>query len=220
MTPLIHTIEVGEIIGARRWRINIGRKQMLKGVSIPSLPLFNTIFTPDTICSPCEIIEIPSFALVSGPVHLPTIWPRTGNLKAACVPNHNGEASVRSCVDECGAPCTQRMRAFQQSLYEECPCGIYAWNSVGLLLEIRRGLHTPCGHYVVGLVALSGRVIEHSQGYRAEFARPVALLGTAYSHTKRLAEKYEVSLLGDIGKLAMALLTRERERDGESPPCP
>jgi hypothetical protein len=57
----------------------------------------------------------------------------------------------------------------------DCTCGIYATHE----------LHDPgsawrsgpqSARHVVGAVALWGRVVEHEWGYRAQYARPMALL--------------------------------------------
>jgi len=52
-------------------------------------------------------------------------------------------------------------------------CGIYAAKSVSELLL--KHLRSPSDRYVVGLVGMGGRVVEHERGYRAERATILAL---------------------------------------------
>jgi hypothetical protein len=58
----------------------------------------------------------------------------------------------------------------------DCACGIYAAKRLELALPYRVGRddRRTLGR-VVGLVALSGDVIEHRDGWRASHARPVAV---------------------------------------------
>jgi hypothetical protein len=57
----------------------------------------------------------------------------------------------------------------------ECTCGIYATNDLRDPGPVwRSGPHYA--HHVIGAVALWGRVVEHEIGFRAQHARPVALL--------------------------------------------
>ena len=54
---------------------------------------------------------------------------------------------------------------------DECRCGIYAWSDVP---GVWRARVPPLPIGVYGLVALSGKVIEHALGYRAQRAEVVA----------------------------------------------
>jgi hypothetical protein len=82
-----------------------------------------------------------------------------------------------------------------------CSCGIYATN--GLRdpgAAWRSGPHYA--HHVIGAVALWGRVVEHELGYRAQHARPVALLE---GHgAGEVAERYGVPLLSADEAVAFA----------------
>lgn len=55
-------------------------------------------------------------------------------------------------------------------------CGIYAVKDLGDLLEAFD--HADYTHLAVGLVAVTGRVIEHARAYRAQHARVVAVVAT------------------------------------------
>lgn len=65
-----------------------------------------------------------------------------------------------------------------------CTCGIYAASSLAATLEVSRTRSHL--QLVLGIVQGWGRVVEHDDGWRAEFARPVALLRGTPSVTARL----------------------------------
>jgi hypothetical protein len=66
----------------------------------------------------------------------------------------------------------------------DCPCGIYA-------MKERRSLPPPRpGSAIVGKVALSGRVIEHEDGYRASRARMTELWIDDVETARRVASAY------------------------------
>lgn len=80
----------------------------------------------------------------------------------------------------------------------DCKCGQYAMPNLGILFdgEVRmdysRGPFKDGNKYFVqmsvpGVVELRGRIIEHEHGYRAEYARPYALLD-ASRHSPWLVE--------------------------------
>ena len=74
-----------------------------------------------------------------------------------------------------------------------CTCGIYA--------SKRPDGRRPYG-WVAGEIAMWGRVIEHASGYRAEFARPHALLhGGLGVDVPRVAAIYDVPVV-DIEAVA------------------
>jgi hypothetical protein len=82
-----------------------------------------------------------------------------------------------------------------------CSCGVYATRA---LKDPGRAWRN-CPRYerhVIGAVALWGRVVEHEWGYRAQHARPVALL-EGYG-AERIAETYGVPVLSadEIVRLA------------------
>ena len=52
-------------------------------------------------------------------------------------------------------------------------CGIYAVKRIGTLLN-SYPIEDP-SHFAIGLVALSGRVVEHTRAYRAQHARTAAI---------------------------------------------
>jgi hypothetical protein len=55
-----------------------------------------------------------------------------------------------------------------------CKCGFYAMKDITTLIKAGYGLE-HWENRVTGVVALSGKVIEHQNGYRAQFAQPVFL---------------------------------------------
>ena len=226
MTPITHTIEAGEILGARTW--------ILRQRTLPALPDI-----PSKFFAKSDSILITDFGLkikheqvlISGPggIYASDFWPKEEKLQAKCLKN-NREPATYNCVDDCGAPCTQRMNAFQGGSYASCPCGIYAYNFHG---AVDRGdlFFRVDTHRVVGLVALSGRVVEHDLGYRAEFARPFAILPPrqpsahdainhpSFTNCKRLArnvaEGYNIPLIKDFAKLLIILMEDQKRREGE-----
>jgi hypothetical protein len=83
---------------------------------------------------------------------------------------------------------THRMRADCVVCAEppgwDCPCGIYAIKDRGLLPLPRRGC------VIIGKVMLSGRVVEHEDGYRASQARITEVWADDPETTWRLALAY------------------------------
>jgi hypothetical protein len=61
-------------------------------------------------------------------------------------------------------------------------CGIYAAKSIHQIIDSDQ--LTPGDQYVLGLVAMEGKVVEHERGYRAERATIVAVAGGI--HTKQI----------------------------------
>jgi hypothetical protein len=74
----------------------------------------------------------------------------------------------------------------------DCSCGVYATTDLrDPGAAWRSGPHYE--HHVIGAVALWGRVVEHESGYRAQHARPLALLD-GYG-AQDVADVYGVPLL-------------------------
>jgi hypothetical protein len=69
----------------------------------------------------------------------------------------------------------------------DCVCGVHAFRDLRHLKSWRGGTH------VTGAVALWGRIIEHELGFRAEHARPVALIESHYA--QRVADVYGLPVL-------------------------
>jgi hypothetical protein len=83
-----------------------------------------------------------------------------------------------------------------------CECGLYAFSApVAAARHIERRLGTVSGACdqpvsVWGAVVGWGRLVQHgSQGWRAEYARPVALLDTGHALLEAAAARYGVPLL-------------------------
>ena len=73
--------------------------------------------------------------------------------------------SSPSHVAECG---NRRPRSAVPHVGDRCECGIYAVKDPVWLATQFPGLERP--HVAMGVVAMSGRVVEHTLGYRAERA--------------------------------------------------
>jgi hypothetical protein len=112
---------------------------------------------------------------VLGSVYRATRWPTAGPLRATCErpPDHLA-AWIRGLLSCSTAPP-------HPAPTWGCVCGIYALNpSEGeawqaLMPQVEQQGPEPLMH-VAGVVQLWGRVIQHEQGYRAEYARPLRLL--------------------------------------------
>ena len=144
-------------------------------------------------------------------LHQTVYWPARSELRA----EHMGGGGMRTSHD---APLTG------------CHCGIYAWDtaerlrmrgggtwlgqgdgtSPSLLVPLRLLGRKPAAETrdisgveikVAGRVALWGKVFRHTYGYRAEFAKPVALVaprGAGRPLLEALARSYRVDLLPSI----------------------
>lgn len=87
-----------------------------------------------------------------------------------------------------------------------CECGLYAFSTpVEAVRQIERPLGAICGACdepmsVWGAVVGWGRLVQHGrQGWRAEYARPVALLDTGHALLEAAAARYGVPLLSWTG---------------------
>ena len=204
-----HTIEVGEIIGVRMWCVMPQRHDITSPISYMINP--NELIGTEmkmTILPPC---------LASGPINGFQCWPTKELLEAKCLKEVSidilGVNKNEPECKECGpAPCT-RERTFVKGGWNANNCGIYAWNFNGL--TERCGLNEfsdLSSEAIAGLVALSGRVIEHEHGYRAEFARPIAFLYNAKMMGMtwdRLRSDYEVHIFQDIIQMEQSLMRYE-----------
>jgi hypothetical protein len=84
----------------------------------------------------------------------------------------------------------------------DCSCGVYATSDLrDPGAAWRSGPHYE--RHMIGAVALWGRVVEHETGYRAQHARPIALL-EGYG-AQRVADLYGVPLLSADELVVFAL---------------
>ena len=89
------------------------------------------------------------------------IWPSREPTEASC--------------DYCGDfYCHRTMRQNGISMFN-CMGGLYGYKSKSFAL--RKDLAVSDGNAILGTVALWGRIIEHEEGYRAQYAYPLALHG-------------------------------------------
>jgi hypothetical protein len=77
---------------------------------------------------------------------------------------------------------------------EGCSCGVYAWRDLPRKAAAHHlvGARTR-GDEAWGVVQLLGKVVVHARGYRAEKARPVAVVGN-----DEVARRYGVLTLGSL----------------------
>ena len=90
---------------------------------------------------------------------------------------------------------------------EGCSCGLYAANTPERLKELGYGRYSDTR--VLGAVALAGKVIPGTQGYKAERARPLRLwvpMDTKPKIVRALASTYEIEV--ELGHAEMFNLNR------------
>jgi hypothetical protein len=75
-----------------------------------------------------------------------------------------------------------------------CACGIHALRRPGELFRCLGGLVSPPTPYVVGRVALWGRVVECERGWRAEWAYPLSLAVVASGRDERAVDEVAAGL--------------------------
>lgn len=101
------------------------------------------------------------------------------------------------------ASCGRPWQHHAHSPSADCACGLHAYHAAASLPDVQ----LPCR--VVGAVTAWGQLQVHENGFRAEYAEPVALAYGAYTsqtmkrHLRRVAERYGVPLV-PFRKLAAA----------------
>ena len=110
-----------------------------------------------------------------------------------------GVALKAECQDESGAPAVAKPHRKQPELtppIEDCMCGIYAYHEANQMIE------AITSRLVGGAVLAWGRLTIHQEGFRSEFARPLALCypptflpGSVASSLARLANVYSLPVL-------------------------
>lgn len=106
--------------------------------------------------SPHPIIGFRAWTIDQDGLHGAKLRWTSRSLKAGCYPFFRPQDGIPHSEGECGDP----------------PCGIYATKALTTLLSFMGD--TPVG-IALGMVALTGRVIEHEHGYRAGEAEVLAL---------------------------------------------
>jgi hypothetical protein len=107
--------------------------------------------------SPIPVLGFRAWHLMRGSLFgARMIWPRPV-MTAECLHLVPGEDLPHS-VGRCGPP----------------PCGIYALKEFDMVVE---GLGSWQENHVLGVVAMTGKVIEHELGYRAAHSTVVAVVG-------------------------------------------
>lgn len=107
--------------------------------------------------SPIPVLGYRAWYVNKNSVFGAKMWWKTPSLSATCLNYVDGEDIPHS-FQKCGPPA----------------CGIYAAKDLTVL---RKELGLRVMGPIVGVVALSGKVVEHDHGYRASDARVVALAG-------------------------------------------
>ncbi len=90
-------------------------------------------------------------------------------------------------------------------------CGVYAAKQVGPLAAELRDM--PLGEFVLGLVALRGKVVEHERGYRAASAEAVAVAAVTGGGVYRAVGADDIARLFRIPAIAMRRAGRPRGGD-------
>ena len=141
-------------------------------------------------------------------VYRPTIWPAEGALRATC------EARPGSLSAWVRRVLARRTETHPAPAWG-CGCGVYSLTRLKadehpeLLPQAPQRGPFDRGVHVVGAVLLWGRVIQHADGYRAEYARPVKLLTVpalvrgrgAQSLLDAVAERYAIHLVTRVEEL-------------------
>jgi hypothetical protein len=126
--------------------------------------------------SPFPVLGFRMWTMRPGGLHGAKVTWREPNLTARCLVTRD-DVGVPHADGRCG----------------RLGCGVYATKELRPLLTAHIEAHSY--GYVVGLVALTGRVVEHEHGYRAEQARIVALVAVG---ADRLVATDEPGLISDI----------------------
>ena len=82
------------------------------------------------------------------------------------------------------AVCVRHDNRYHRVPGKECTCGLYAHHAYRFPPQILRRLHRPDPRTVVGFVEAWGRIELHLEGFRAEFARPVAFINFTWPKPK------------------------------------
>jgi hypothetical protein len=124
-----------------------------------------------------------------------TLWPFRERLEATCERRLAARAHWR--LRQLGVP-------RHQAPMSDCSCGAHAYHDLdAMLLQVQRlGHFRPLGdrRLLVGGAVLSwGRIVIHPEGFRAQYARPVALClvdpaapAAAAQEIRQVAEAYAV----------------------------
>lgn len=127
-----------------------------------------------------------------------TAWNKDTPTKATCIPSQFRHMTDKAPLDH-------------EAPNEYCSCGIYGWyDSTPLNLEEFRGL--PPGDFndqmIFGTIVVWGRIHFHEFGFKAEYAKPVALTdhnllrSDGFKETLRqISREYEIPIMKDT-KLA------------------
>jgi hypothetical protein len=137
----------------------------------------------------------------------PTTWPTQGPLHATC------EKRPGTLVAWLRRWFASPRNETHPAPNGACECGIYALNHFEAI-EPRELLpqvaHQGLDVYVLGVVLLWGRVVQHGQGYRAEYGRPLRLLATnplarsngIHTLLDAVATRYGIPLVNRVEELS------------------
>ena len=135
-----------------------------------------------------------------------TIWPAQGPLHASC------EKRLGTVVAWMRRLFTSQPEETHRAPSGTCECGIYALTNFEAIERgelLPQACHPSLDVYVLGAVLLWGRVVQHGQGYRAEYGRPLRLLTTPplssngiRSLLDAIATRYDLSLVTRVEELS------------------
>lgn len=162
-----------EEIAATRQEKDTVEKEVQESVRVAALLLTDSIeqarMAMGETWSPMPVLGFRAWVIRGGEVHGARVPWRTPEMEAVCLRGSSG-VDVPHDLGRCGPP----------------SCGVYATKDIDALEPLTRG----DGQIVLGLVRLTGKVIEHEVGYRARRARVVALAtssGDIWSGTRERA---------------------------------
>lgn len=113
-----------------------------------------------------------------------------------------GQPLVARCVDPFYGTMVKR---HYTSPYPDCSCGIYALKQPPRLSHINQEIH-PIGNdtdVMIGICLLWGDVEEYEEGYRAGYAKPIALVRRPHSgrltiKAAEIADYYGIEILDSL----------------------
>lgn len=144
--------------------------------------------------SPAPVLGFRAWHLYKGLLYGAKLMWQTPEMEAECLHHVAGEDLPHS-VGRCGPP----------------PCGVYAVKDLDVL---HRELGTDSGS-ILGVVAMTGKVIEHELGYRAAKSTVVAITGRVGGHRFATDQPDEIADLfaNPVGAAARSPAVRVQDAD-------
>lgn len=164
-----------ELATTRREKSSVER-EVDESVRVAALMLADSIerarLSQGETWSPMPVLGFRAWVIRDGEVHGVRVPWRTSEMEALCLRGASG-VDVPHDIGRCGPP----------------SCGVYATKEIGQLEALVPGADSS----ILGLVRLTGKVIEHELGYRARKARAIAVVVSSEDVWKGTREQEVVS---------------------------